>query len=197
MRMIVRIPIKAKLCNAFLQLCKRFGRVHDHLCKVKLYMKTKLSILFSILLFTVFVNNRAVAQMGSAPVKIAALPDLIPKPTFEGHDSGFFVKVWIMSIINDMGNIEGTSKTDDDDINNTHDVLVQVEDENGKILPDEVVKLLMVTPSGKKDSVDLDPKSEQYGGSVAFTENGEYQLTVYVNADGKPAQRTFNYKIYR
>ena len=164
-------------------------------------MKHRLSIL-SILAFTFFVNAVANGQMKMSSVPdISARPafeDFIAKPAFEGFDSGINLKVWIMSIVRDIGGMGvKPDNNDDDGINDTHNVLVQVADENGKIIPDEVVKLLLVTPSGKKESVDLDPKSDQYGGSVAFTETGEYQLTVSVNADGKPAQRTFNYKVTR
>lgn len=162
----------------------------------KLNMKTRLSILLSVLALTIFVNAGTKAQM----MKMSGLPDVIAKPVFEGSDGGVLMKVWIMSIIRDLGNVD--AKADNDDINDTHNVLVEVEDKDGNIIPDEVVRLLLVSPSGKKQSVDLDPKSDQYGGSVAFTETGEYQLTVSVNAvslnaDGKPAQSTFNYKFYR
>lgn len=145
--------------------------------------------------------------IANGQMKMSAVPDIsakpafegfIAKPAFEGFDSGINLKVWIMSIVRDLGSIAvKADKNDDDGINDTHNVLVQVEDENGKTIPDEVVKLLLVSPSGKKESVELDPKSDQYGGSVAFTETGEYQLTVSVSAFGTPAQRTFSYKFLR
>lgn len=150
-------------------------------------LKIAAALFFSLLL------NQANAQM-----KMSAISDVIAKPSFEGNDAGVYMKVWVMSIINDM-NENGINNAESDDgiDKSTHDVLVKVENENGASLSDKIVKLLMVSPTGKKQSVDLDPKNDEYGNSVAFAEKGEYQLTVSINADGRPVQRTFSYKIYR
>lgn len=167
-------------------------------------MKTRLLILSAFLL-TIFGNTGLRAQMKMSSLsentrmKVSSLPETIVKPAFEGSVAGIYLKVWIMSVTKDLENIvlNNKVKDDGDEINDTHDVLVEVADKNGKTIPDENVKLLMVTPSGKKESLDLDPKSDQYGGSIAFTETGEYHFTVSVNSDGRPAERTFDYKIYR
>ena len=159
-------------------------------------MKSKL-IYLAVIVIALVISNPLQAQNGdtdkASGMGKRAVPEVIAKPAFEATNGGLHLKVWVMSVIKGLKDNEMAS---DDENPGTHHVMVEVADAvSGRDVPGAMVKLLSVSPSGKKSTVDLETMMDQYGCNISLDEKGEYQLSVNVNSDGQSTLTPFKYKV--
>lgn len=129
-------------------------------------------------------------------------PEIVAKPSFETVESGINLRVWIMSVVSDVPNVDTNAVNrekaeTDEDKPATHHVMVEVKDAvEGKEIKDANVKLEILSPTGKTDVVDLETMANQYGGNVPLDEKGEYKLSLSVGTeDGRTVKAPFSYKV--
>lgn len=124
-----------------------------------------------------------------------AAPDLMAKPAFEGNSDNFHIRVWVMSARNENRDAEMAGNNGSDDKNEgTHNIIVELTDvESGREIPGATVKILSLSPSGKKTSIELESMMNHYGGDIDIEEKGEYQFDVSVQADGNSTLTPFVY----
>ncbi|HLN19927.1 MAG TPA: hypothetical protein VK213_02490 [Bacteroidales bacterium] len=110
-------------------------------------------------------------------------PDVVAKPVFEGSSGNFNLTVWIMSAITEKRNNDVKDKIDTG--TGAYHVMVELKDaEKSRDVAGAIVKVLSVSPSGKKETTELESMMNQYGGNIDMNEKGDYQLNISVEADG-------------
>lgn len=124
-------------------------------------------------------------------------PSLIATPTFEAVEGGLKIEVWIMSKVKE-GLEQGDAGTDEMKPA-THNILVGIKDAaSGNDLLDSDVILQILKASGKTETVQLELRSDQYGGGIPMEEKGEYSLRLNIStADGRKVETPFRYKVNR
>jgi hypothetical protein len=164
-------------------------------------MKSKL-IYLAVLVIALVISNPLQAQSGdtdkASGMGKRAVAEVMAKPAFEATNGGLHLKVWVMSVIKGLKDNEmaASEEYSDDENPGTHHVMVEVADaESGREVPGAMVKLLSVSPSGKKSTIVLETMLDQYGCNISLDEKGEYQLSVSVNSDGKSTLTPFKYKV--
>jgi hypothetical protein len=156
-----------------------------------------LILLFTALSFPVYAQQGSRSDNAASAEETAAFPDLIAKPSYEASNGRFHFRVWIMSVIKGMKDVEvKNAEIDNDDVETgTHHVMVEVSDSEGNSITDAMVKVSAVSPTGKEATVDLDPMMAQYGANISFSEKGSYHLSVSMDAEGEPVFPPFTYKV--
>jgi hypothetical protein len=78
----------------------------------------------------------------------------------------------------------------------THHIRLDLTDAvGGKDISNASAKILIVSPSEKKSSVDLTPMKSHFGGALTLDEKGEYRFTVDVNVGGVSKTTQFQYAV--
>jgi hypothetical protein len=78
----------------------------------------------------------------------------------------------------------------------THHIRLDLTDAVGsKDISNASAKILIVSPSDKKSSVDLTPMMSHFGGALTLDEKGEYRFTVDVNVGGVSKTTQFQYAV--
>ncbi len=78
----------------------------------------------------------------------------------------------------------------------THQIRLDVTDAAaGTNIADASARVLIVSPSEKKSSVDLTPMMSHFGGALTLDEKGEYRFTVSVTAGGVSRSTQFQYAV--
>jgi hypothetical protein len=125
-----------------------------------------------------------------------SVSEVLAKPVFETINGGYDQKVWIMTVVKGVRDIDLNTSNRDDDVNGTHTIVVVLKDEkSNKEVMGADVQLSYVTPSGKKGNVAMETTMNQYGANVNFDEKGEYQLSLSVKAGGESVSTPFSYTV--
>lgn len=78
----------------------------------------------------------------------------------------------------------------------THHIRLEATDAaSGKVIANAGARIRMVSPSGKKSSVDLNPMMDHFDGALTLDEKGEYRLTASVTAGGVTKTTQFQYAV--
>lgn len=137
-------------------------------------------------LFIVFlVTIQITAQERKDTIKESGMmmpsPDVVAKPAFEGNSGNFNLTVWVMEAFNEKREKDESEEKK----TGSHNVMVEVNDaEKSREIAGAIVKVLVVSPSGKKSTTELESMMNHYGGNISLDEKGEYQLDISVEANG-------------
>jgi hypothetical protein len=133
-------------------------------------------------------ENRGMGRM--------SVSEVLAKPAFETINGGYDQKVWIMTVVKGVRDIDLNTSNQNDEARGTHTVIVELKDEkNNREVMGADVQLSYVKPSGKKESVVMETTMNQYGANVNFDEKGEYQLSLSVKAGGETVSTPFSYTV--
>lgn len=124
-------------------------------------------------------------------------PDIMAKPAFEATNGVQHMKVWITPFMKGMTSEDMNKNLSDDTANKgTHHVMVEVTDAvGGHDVTDATVRILSVSPSGKKSAIDLQKMMGQYGGNLNLDEKGEYDLNISIDVKGTSNLTPFKFTV--
>jgi hypothetical protein len=78
----------------------------------------------------------------------------------------------------------------------THHIMLNLKDTViGEDIANAIANVLIVSPSNKKSSVDLNPMMSHFGGTLKLDEKGKYQLKVSVIVGGVTRSTQFQYVV--
>ncbi len=78
----------------------------------------------------------------------------------------------------------------------THCIMLEVSDAaTRKGISDASAKVMFVSPSEKRSTVDLKPMMSNFGSGLTLDEKGEYQFTISVDVNGVSKTKGFRYEV--
>lgn len=174
-------------------------------------MKAKYALLTTVL--TVTLSLPSFGQQNNSDktktdMKKLTLSGVMGKPTVDATVEGLRMKVWLKTqkqykkmMKGKMGRMmmgnDGMDKaTMDAMMTGTHHVTVVVTDSaSGKEISDAGAKILIVFPSKKNSSIDLEPMMNDFGSALSLKEKGDYQFTIVVKVQAAPTSMKFQYRV--
>lgn len=166
---------------------------HNHICVIMehqgltIFVLSKINIMkflrtfFLLFLITIQITAQEKKDTLKESGMMMPSPDVIAKPAFDGNSGNFNLTVWVMEALNEKRgrDVSEDSKT------GSHNIIVEVNDaEKSKEIPGATVKVMIVSPSGKKSATELESMMNNYRGNISLDEKGEYQLNINVEAEG-------------
>src|ERR1035437_865410 len=168
-----------------------------------------LSIVLTIALTLPMFGQQNHAAMTKTDIKKQDMSSMMGKPTVEATVDGLNMKVWVMTQqqhkkmksemkMSEMknSNMKMNEAMMDPMMAGTHHIMLNLKDTViGEDIANAIANVLIVSPSNKKSSVDLNPMMSHFGGTLKLDEKGKYQLKVSVIVGGVTRSTQFQYVV--
>ena len=165
-----------------------------------------LSIILAIALSLTVFGQQDKADMTKSAMKYHDMSGMMGKPTVEITVDGLHMKVWLMTQqehkklmedkgMNDPGMKMNKTMTSSMMAGTHHIMLILRDMTSGEDISLATANILLVSPSDKSTSVDLNPVMNHFDGSLILDESGKYQLKVNVIIGGVTRSTQFQYVV--
>ena len=165
-----------------------------------------LSIVLAIAMTLPVFGQQDKAEMTKSDMKYHDMSGMMGKPTAETTVDGLHMKVWLMTqqdhkkLMGDMGMKDPGMKMNKTMTNammaGTHHIMLVLRDKtSGEDISLTTANILIVSPSNKSTSVDLNPVKNHFAGALTLDETGKYQLKVNVIIGGVTRSTQFQYVV--
>lgn len=168
-----------------------------------------LSIVLAIALTLPVFGQEKHADMTKSDLKMHDMSSMMGKPTVEATVDGLNMKVWVMTQqqhkkmksemkMSEMKNssMKMNKAMMDPMMAGTHHIMLNLKDTViGEDIANATANVLIVSPSNKNSSVDLNPMMSHFGGALTLDEKGKYQFKVSVIVGGVTRSTQFQYVV--
>ena len=166
------------------------------------FLSIVLAIAFSLTVF----GQQDKADMTKSAMKYHDMSGMMGKPTVELTVDELHMKVWLMTqqehkklmeemMVKNPGMKMNKTVTSTMIAGTHHIMLVLRDNSSEEDISLASANILIVSPSDKSTSVDLNPVMNHFGGALILDESGKYQLKVNVIIGGVTRSAQFQYVV--